>query len=90
MAGQEPVVTTRTGALGPRLIGRLTAELILRSPQFMNPLKHYEIDLRGVCARGAQITPIAPPRAPSLALPSLLLFSLEPTTQATRLLRLRT
>mmetsp|Transcript_32121 Transcript_32121/g.91095 ORF Transcript_32121/g.91095 Transcript_32121/m.91095 type:complete len:267 (-) Transcript_32121:363-1163(-) len=35
------------GSLGPRLIGRLTAELILRSPQYMNCCKDYEIDLRG-------------------------------------------
>jgi hypothetical protein len=37
----------RLGALGPRLAGRLTAELILRCPQYMNCLKQYEIDLRG-------------------------------------------
>lgn len=36
------------GALGPRLAGRLTAELILRSPQYMSCVKDYEIDLRGV------------------------------------------
>ncbi|KAK9835984.1 hypothetical protein WJX81_003873 [Elliptochloris bilobata] len=35
------------GSLGPRLAGRLTAELILRSPQYMNCVKEYEIDLRG-------------------------------------------
>eukprot|EP00232_Nephroselmis_pyriformis_P007772 CAMPEP_0182885642 /NCGR_PEP_ID=MMETSP0034_2-20130328/19729_1 /TAXON_ID=156128 /ORGANISM="Nephroselmis pyriformis, Strain CCMP717" /LENGTH=255 /DNA_ID=CAMNT_0025018917 /DNA_START=190 /DNA_END=957 /DNA_ORIENTATION=- len=35
------------GYLGPRLAGRLTAELILRSPQYMNAVKEYEIDLRG-------------------------------------------
>ncbi len=35
------------GSLGPRLAGRLTAELILRSPQYMNCVKQYEIDLRG-------------------------------------------
>lgn len=35
------------GSLGPRLAGRLTAELILRSPQFMSAIKLYEIDLRG-------------------------------------------
>ena len=38
------------GSLGPRLAGRLTAELILRSPQYMNCVKEYEIDLRGVTA----------------------------------------
>lgn len=32
--------------LGPRLIGRLTPELILRSPQFMSCVNQYEIDLR--------------------------------------------
>lgn len=37
------------GALGPRLAGRLTAELILRSPQYMSCVKDYEIDLRGSC-----------------------------------------
>ena len=31
----------------PRLAGRLTAELILRSPQGLNPSKEYELDLRG-------------------------------------------
>ncbi|GMH41502.1 hypothetical protein BSKO_09412 [Bryopsis sp. KO-2023] len=41
----EPRVSI--GALGPRLAGRLTAELILRSPQYMNCVKNYEIDLRG-------------------------------------------
>jgi len=34
------------GALGPRLAGRLTAELILRSPQYLSAIKQYEIDLR--------------------------------------------
>ncbi|KAJ9517501.1 hypothetical protein QJQ45_025008 [Haematococcus lacustris] len=29
------------------MAGRMTADLILRSPQYMNPLKQYEIDLRG-------------------------------------------
>ena len=39
--------TTAVGAqLGPRIIGRLTPELILRSPQYMNPCNQYEIDLR--------------------------------------------
>lgn len=32
--------------LGPRIMGRLTAELVLRSPQYMNPCGEYEIDLR--------------------------------------------
>eukprot|EP00882_Tetradesmus_deserticola_P029890 GHRQ01033520.1.p2 GENE.GHRQ01033520.1~~GHRQ01033520.1.p2 ORF type:complete len:121 (+),score=35.53 GHRQ01033520.1:467-829(+) len=36
-----------TGSLGPRLAGRLTADLILRSPQYMSCIKYYEIDLRG-------------------------------------------
>ncbi len=35
------------GSMGPRLAGRLTAELILRSPQYMNCVKQYEINLRG-------------------------------------------
>ncbi|KAK9804132.1 hypothetical protein WJX73_003034 [Symbiochloris irregularis] len=39
--------TSAAGALGPRLAGRLTAELILRSAQYMNCVSEYEIDLRG-------------------------------------------
>jgi U2 small nuclear ribonucleoprotein A' len=35
------------GSLGPRLAGRLTAELILRSRQYMSCIHLYEIDLRG-------------------------------------------
>ena len=36
------------GALhGPRVIGRLTPELVLRSPQYMNCVNQYELDLRG-------------------------------------------
>jgi U2 small nuclear ribonucleoprotein A' len=31
---------------GPRVLGRLTPELILRSPQYMNCVKEYELDLR--------------------------------------------
>eukprot|EP00976_Prorocentrum_cordatum_P065088 1177767-Prorocentrum_minimum.AAC.2 len=31
----------------PRLAGRLTADLIIRSPQEMNAIKEYQIDLRG-------------------------------------------
>ena len=46
------------GSLGPRLAGRLTAELILRSPQYMNCVKEYEIDLRGAC--GAALRKQAP------------------------------
>lgn len=38
------------GSLGPRLAGRLTAELMLRSPQYMSAIKLYEIDLRGAGA----------------------------------------
>ena len=35
------------GALaGPRVLGRLTAELVLRSPQYMNCCGDYEIDMR--------------------------------------------
>lgn len=41
MEGAKP-----PGALGPRIIGRLTPELILRSPQYMNPVNQYEIDMR--------------------------------------------
>lgn len=39
----------RSGAgalLGPRVIGRLTPELVLRSPQYMNCVNQYELDLR--------------------------------------------
>ena len=32
--------------LGPRLLGRLTAEVVLRSAQYMNCVGEYEIDLR--------------------------------------------
>ena len=39
------------GALGPRLLGRLTAELIHRSPQYMSCINYYEIDLRGERSR---------------------------------------
>ena len=35
------------GAIGARLAGRLTADLILRSPQYMSCIGEYEIDLRG-------------------------------------------
>ncbi len=35
------------GSFGPRLAGRLTAELILRSRQYMSCVNQYEIDLRG-------------------------------------------
>ena len=38
---------TGAGSLGVRLAGRLTAELILRSPQYMSCVKDYELDLRG-------------------------------------------
>ncbi|EFJ49551.1 hypothetical protein VOLCADRAFT_104320 [Volvox carteri f. nagariensis] len=33
--------------VGPRLPGRITAELIMRSPQYMSCIKQYEVDLRG-------------------------------------------
>lgn len=42
MADPKPAA----GQLGPRMLGRLTPELILRSPQYMNPVNQYEIDLR--------------------------------------------
>lgn len=47
MEGGKPV-----GAGLARLPGRLTAELVLRSPQFMSCLGLYEIDLRGGQQRG--------------------------------------
>jgi Leucine-rich repeat len=33
--------------VGPRVIGRLTPELISRSPQYMSCINQYELDLRG-------------------------------------------
>ena len=33
--------------VGPRVIGRLTPELISRSPQYMSCVDQYELDLRG-------------------------------------------
>lgn len=45
------------GALGPRLAGRLTAELILRSPQYMSCVKDYEIDLRGMPLLASEANP---------------------------------
>merc|ERR1712193_160599 len=35
------------GSRGFRLLGRLTSDLILNSPQYLNPCNDYEIDLRG-------------------------------------------
>jgi len=35
----------------PRLQGRLTAELVLGSPQGFNAVKDYELDLRGTRSR---------------------------------------
>ena len=35
------------GVVGPRLSGRLTSELIFRSPQYMSCIKLYHLDLRG-------------------------------------------
>lgn len=35
------------GAIGSRMAGRLTADLVLRSPQYMNCVGEYQIDLRG-------------------------------------------
>ncbi len=46
MASQEQR-PSGAGALGPRLAGRLTAELILRSRQYMSCISQYEVDLRG-------------------------------------------
>lgn len=37
----------RAAGVGPRLAGRLTAELILRSRQYMSCINLYELDLRG-------------------------------------------
>ena len=39
--------TSGAGSWGPRLAGRLTAELILRSRQYMSCINLYELDLRG-------------------------------------------
>ena len=43
----EGIASTAAGALGPRLAGRLTAETILRSPQYMSCIGLYHLDLRG-------------------------------------------
>ncbi|CAG9465217.1 unnamed protein product [Pedinophyceae sp. YPF-701] len=32
---------------GPRILGRLTVDLVMSSPQYMNTCREYEIDLRG-------------------------------------------
>ena len=53
----------KAGALGVRLAGRLTAELVLRSPQYMSCCKDYELDLRG------SATPPPPPPPPFPCLP---------------------
>jgi hypothetical protein len=45
----------------PRLAGRLTADLILTSPQEMNAISEYQIDLRGACPQRAQTTSRPPP-----------------------------
>lgn len=70
--------TSAVGAqLGPRIIGRLTAELVLRSPQYMNPCNQYEIDLRAnrIAAienlgttevRGVRLGPPPPPPPPPI------------------------
>lgn len=39
--------TAAATALGPRLAGRLTPELILQCSQYMNCIGKYEIDFRG-------------------------------------------
>ena len=48
----------------PRLAGRLTAELIMRSPQGLNPSKEYALDLRG--ERGTKNFQKFPPNPSSL------------------------
>ncbi len=56
----------QAGALGVRLAGRLTAELILRSPQYMSVVKDYELDLRGntLFKEHTVLTPVAAPPPP--------------------------
>ena len=48
----------------PKLPGRLTAELVLRSPQNPNALKEYELNLRG-----ALFIALCTPRAALLFMP---------------------
>ena len=45
----------------PRLAGRLTAELILRSPQGLDPCQDYAIDLRGEPSTERHKSSINPP-----------------------------
>ena len=41
-----------TSFTSARLGGKLTADLVMRSPQYMNCLGEYEIDLRGKKKKG--------------------------------------
>ena len=47
MAFQQQQQTAQAFLSLPRLAGRLTAELIMRSEQGLNACKEYQIDLRG-------------------------------------------
>lgn len=40
-------ISSQAADSGPRLAGRLTAELIVRSPQYTSCIKLYQLDLRG-------------------------------------------
>lgn len=53
----------------PRLAGRLTAELILRSPQGLDPCQDYAIDLRGEPSTERHKSSINPP-SPAFAPPN--------------------
>ena len=48
------------GPVGPRLAGRLTAELILRSPQYMSCVGYYELDLRGEFGNKKRLVRVSP------------------------------
>ena len=63
--------TRGVGALsGPRVLGRLTPELILRSPQYMNCVQQYELDLRGNRITSIENLGATEVRVPSIAAPT--------------------
>jgi hypothetical protein len=63
--------------MGPRVIGRLTPELILKSPQYMNCINLYELDLRG--CRITAIENLGATEVRPLCPPALLLLPILPT-----------
>ncbi len=87
---EAPPRPAAAGNLGPRLAGRLTADLISRSPQYMSCIKLYEIDLRGALALVYvhRVAPCCSSLYVSAAL--LLLMTLRAALmQETRLVRLK-